>query len=158
MGDDKASALRTWAGAKSASAPDDPATKLRPGDKPGTLRHPFRTLEREDYLRQIRGAGIFKRAETAPVEDVTLAGLHSPQRTINAERLNAHLANPALVPSGTRGAGHGGIVDMATVVRVNGVDVLHDGNHRATANYLRGQKSIKARVVDLDKAGWPTED
>lgn len=154
MGD--ANALRTWAGAKSSSALEDPATKLRPGDKPGTLRHPFRTIDREEYLRQIQGSGVFKRSETAPIEDVKLAGLHSPQRTINAERLSAHLADPALVPSGARGAGHGGIIDLPTVVRLGGRDTLHDGNHRASAAFLRGQKSIKARVVDLDKAGWTT--
>lgn len=158
MGDDKMSGLRTWAGAKSSSVPVDPATKLQPGDKPGTLRHPFRTIDRDEYLRQVQGSGIFKRAETAPIEDVRLADLHSPQKTVNAQRLDEHIANPALIPVGTRGAGHGGLTDLPTFVRVQGKVIAHDGNHRATANYLRGQKSIKARVVDLDKAGWSTED
>lgn len=151
MGDD-AEKLRTWAGAKGASSPGDSASRLRPGDKPGTLRHPFRVIDRQEYLGQIRGAGVFRRAETAPVEDVPLAGLHSPQRTVNAQRLDEHLANPGLIPEGTRGAGHGGLTDLPTVVRVGGKMIVHDGNHRASSAFLRGQKSIKARVVDLDEA------
>jgi hypothetical protein len=152
MGDEQEK-LRAWAGAKSSSDIADPTTRLRPGEKPGTLRHPFRVIDRADYLAQIKGAGIFKRAETAPIEDVQLARLHGVQKTVNAQRLEEHVANPGLTPKGTRGE-HGGKVDMPTVVRVNGVDAIHDGHHRASSAFLRGQKSMKARVVDLDKEGW----
>lgn len=154
MDESDAAKLRTWAGAKSSASPDDPATRLRPGDRPGTLRHPFRVIDRGEYLGMIKGAGIFKRAEDAPIEDVPLAKLHGVQKTVNAQRLDEHVSNPGLVPKGTRGAGHGGLTDLPTVVRVNGVDAIHDGHTRASAAFLRGQKSIKARVVDLDKAGW----
>jgi hypothetical protein len=150
VGDEQAK-LRMWAGSKASGEKPDPATRLRPGDKPGTLRHPFRLVDRQEYLAQIKGAGVFRRAETAPVEDVPLAGLRSPQRTVNAQRLDEHLADPGLIPNGARGAGHGGPIDVPLIVRLGGVDHLHDGNHRATASFLRGQKSMKARVVDLDK-------
>ena len=38
------------------------------------------------------------------------------------------------------------------VERINGVHHLRDGNHRAAAAFLRGDKSIKALVADMDEA------
>jgi hypothetical protein len=38
------------------------------------------------------------------------------------------------------------------IERINGVHHLRDGNHRAAAAFLRGDKSIKALVADMDEA------
>lgn len=156
----KVASLRAWAAHTVNAPPPDPTLRLNAGDKPGVVRHPFRLADREAYLRQVRGSGVFKRAEDAQIQEVALAELWGLQRHVNVERLQAHYDNPTLIPAGTRAAGHGGLVDVPTVVRVGGKLYAHDGHHRATAAHLRGQPSIRARIVDLDAAGWtppPTE-
>jgi len=154
----RAQQLRTWARATVQNYRPDPTLTLSPGDKPGIVRHPFKLADRNEYLRQIRGSGIFKRAEEAAIQDVKLSELYGLQRHVNAERLQAHYDNPGLIPMGTRAPGHGGLVDVPTIVRVGGRLFAHDGHHRATAAHLRGQPSIRARVVDLDAAGWKVPD
>lgn len=152
--DSKASALQTWAAQRVNGTTPQASLRLPSGDKPGVLRHPFKLADRTQYLQQIKGSGVFKRAEDAKIEDVPLSDLWGVQRHVNAERLQSHLESPDLVPAGARGPGHGGLIDIPTVVRIGGKSVIHDGHHRATAAHLRGQPSIRARVVDLDAAGW----
>jgi len=154
VADENATKLRAWAAKTSPGAARDPATALRPGNKPGTFRHPFAVVDRTAYLQQIKGAGIFKRADDAPVEDVPLAHLRAVQRTVGADRLAQHVDYPGLIPKGERGEKHGGPVDLPVVVRTGGMDIIHDGTHRSTAAFLRGQPTVRARVVDLDKEGW----
>lgn len=137
-----------------ASHRPDPTLRLAAGDRPGIVRHPFKLASREDYLRQVRGAGIFKRAEEAKIQDVPLKEIWGLQRHVNVERLQAHYDNPSLIPLGTRSSGHGGLTDMPTFTKVGGKLYVHDGHHRAAAAHLKGAQSIRARVVDLDASGW----
>ena len=141
--------LKTWA---SAHATDPVGTRLKlltPSLTPGTVQHPFPVESRESYLASIKGAGVFKRAESAPVVRVPLKGLIGVQSTINMERVMQHASDPSKVAPGTRGAHHG-LVDHVVLVKKNGKLFIHDGHHRATAAALRGQMDIKARLVDLD--------
>lgn len=124
---------------------------LTPGVTPGSLQHPFPVKLREDYLALVRGKGIFKRAEDVPVTRVPLSGLTAIQRGVNMERLAQHLENPRLIEEDARAPGHGGRVGVPVLVRVGGKTYIHDGHHRAVANYIRGQKDMSARVVDLDQ-------
>lgn len=142
--------LRAWAVSRS-----DPSAArtvgLEPGRLPGTAVVPFPKVEHEEYRKMIRGAGIPKRVETAPVEDVPLASLTSAQRTVNLERLEQHLEDPRLARRGSRAPSTGMLRDKPVVVRIGGRSYIHDGNHRSTAALLRGERTIRARVVDLDE-------
>lgn len=128
-------------------------TKMRlltPGTTPGSLQHPFPVKLREDYLAMIKGKGIFKRAENTPITKVPISSITAIQRNVNMEKLAHHLEDPRLVETGTRAPGHGGLVDQILLVKKDGKTYCHDGTHRLTACFLRGQKEVPARVVDLD--------
>ncbi len=126
---------------------------LLKGERDGTVRHPFPVTDREQYLKDIKGKNIPKRVDEAPIESVPLAELHGIQRSVNVERLAQHLEDEDLVPEGKRSPNAGMLVDLPVVVKMNGKDYLHDGHHRATAAWVRGERAIGARVVDLDKQG-----
>lgn len=123
---------------------------LLKGERDGTVRHPFRVVDRDDYLAKIKGKGIVKRVDKAPVETVDLASLTGIQRTVNAERLAQHLEDENLIPEGQRSPHAGMLTDLPVVVKVDGQNYIHDGHHRATAAWVRGERAIGARVVDLD--------
>jgi hypothetical protein len=134
---------------------EDPArarmTVMAPGESEGTLAVPFPTTTREAYLGQVRGAGIFKRAEQAPLVRVPLSSLMGIQRSVNVERLAKYVDDPTAVKPGTRGAHHGGLVDVPVVVRKGGKLYIHDGHHRLSAARVRGEKDARVRLVDLDE-------
>lgn len=123
---------------------------LMRGERDGTVRHPFRVVDRDEYIAKIKGRGIVKRVDDAPMDSVDLDSLHGIQRTVNAERLQQHLEDENLIAEGTRSAGAGMLIDAPVVVKVGGEYHLHDGHHRATAAWIRGERAIGARVVDLD--------
>lgn len=125
---------------------------LLKGERDGTVRHPFPVTNREDYIAQIKGRGIPKRVDEAPIKSVPLSELHGIQKTVNVERLSQHLEDENLVPEGQRSPHAGMLVDLPVVVKLGGKDYLHDGHHRATAAWVRGERAIGARVVDLDNA------
>lgn len=142
--------LKTWA---SAHASDPIGTRLKmltPSQAPGTVQHPFPVESRESYLEAIKGAGVFKRAETAPQVRLPLKGLRAIQGSINMERVMQHAQDPTYVKPGARAPGHGGLVDLPIVVKKNGQLYIHDGHHRLTAAALRGQVDARVRLVDLD--------
>lgn len=124
--------------------------RLEAGERAGTLRVPFPDVAHADYLAMVRGRGIARLVDDAPVERVPLASLTAIQRSVNAERLEQHLDDPDLVPAGARKHGSGMLKDAPVVVRLGGKSYLHDGHHRATAALLRGETHVRARVVDLD--------
>jgi hypothetical protein len=124
---------------------------LEPGERPGTARVPFPVVDREAYLKAVRGKGIADRVEKAPIKRVPLRSLKAIQKTVNAERLAEHVADPNLIPEDARKHGSGMLTSKPVIVKLAGELHLHDGHHRATAALLRGEDSIKARVVDLDE-------
>jgi hypothetical protein len=123
---------------------------LLKGERDGTVRHPFRVIDREDYLAKIKGRGIVKRVDTAPVDTVDLEGLTGIQKSVNVERLGQHLEDESLIPEGQRSAHAGMLTDLPVIVKSGGQHYVHDGHHRATAAWVRGERAIGARVVDLD--------
>lgn len=122
-----------------------------PPVRAGAFQVPLEGTDRAAYLKAIKGAGVYKRAETAPVEHVPIKDLRAIQRSVNEERVHQYVKDPKTTPTGKRAPGHGGLVDLPLVVRVNGEMCLHDGHHRVTAAKLRGKTHVRARVVDLDK-------
>jgi len=139
---------KQWAGA--GSDPESRLTSLLPGEVDGTVRHPFKVVDRQQYLQMIKPFGsIAARTHGAPIALVNLSDVASIQNTVNRERLVAHLRDPYM-NEGKRGSGHGGLIDRPVVVRLQGQLYLHDGNHRLTAAHLRGQTTAKVRLVDLD--------
>lgn len=44
-----------------------------------------------------------------------------------------------------------GPIDAPVVVRINGVDYIHDGHHRLAAEVARGRASARARLINLDE-------
>lgn len=123
---------------------------LLKGERDGTVRHPMRVIDRDEYLSKIKGKGIVKRVEDAPIKTVDLDSLVGIQRTVNAERLSQHLEDEELIPEGQRSPNAGMLIDTPVVVKLGGEHFLHDGHHRATAAWVRGERAIGARVVDLD--------
>lgn len=152
-GVDGRSGLLDWAHASETAdkRADWRLKSLLKGERDGTVRHPFPVTDREAYLAKIRGAGIVKKVESAPVKSVPLAELHGIQRTVNAERLSQHLEDEDLIGEGQRSAHAGMLIDLPVVVKIDGKNYLHDGHHRATAAWVRGERAVGARVVDLDK-------
>lgn len=141
--------LQAWA-ANEFAPPEDRAAKLVPGEVEGTVRHPFPTVERTDYLGMIDGAGIAARTHSAPIALVKISDLVGIQSAVNRERLGMHIADPNIYPPGTKASGHGALIDRPIVVKTGGQFFLHDGHHRVTAMYLRGQATAKVRLIDLD--------
>lgn len=142
---------KEWAKPTEEMNPMERAQRLHPGHAPGTSKVPFPVTDREAYLAMTKAAGsIAQKTHGAPIALVNLRDLNAIQTTVNDERLVQHLDRPDMVAPGTRGAGHGGLVDKPVVVRKDGVLYIHDGHHRLTAATLRGQDTAKVRLVDLD--------
>lgn len=150
--DEPKSGLKSWASSMKANPVLTKAKALTPSLKPGSVQVPFPVTARSEYLKKIKGAGVWKRSEDAPIRKVPLSSLNAIQRGVNVERLHAHLEDPHLIPKGTRAPGHGGLIDYPLVVHVDGKNFAHDGHHRLTGSWLRGQKDATVRYVDLDSA------
>ncbi len=117
----------------------------------GRLAMPLPHITNEEYRGIIRGAGIVRRVDSAPIEDVPIASITSIQGSLNAERLAEYVGGKKVRP-GQRKPSSGMLCDRPIIVRKGGVSYSHDGNHRIVAAMLDGEKTIRARVVDLDAA------
>ena len=149
-----AGGLMTWAKAHATGFPTDRvsvrARALEDGQYEGTAKHPFPVADRAAYLAAVKSAGIARLSQKAPIGRVRLDAIKGIQGTINRERLNQHLQDPRLIPDGTRGSGNGALIDLPIVVKLGGEVYIHDGTHRATAAYLRGDTDLRCRYIDLD--------
>ncbi len=85
--------------------------------------------------------------EAAPIESVPLAKLRSAQRSVDPLQVAAYVLHPGDKP---RRAPSGVPVDVPIAVLYEGRLVLIDGNHRSTARWALGHKTVRARVADLD--------
>jgi len=147
----KPDVLRAWA--KQQATGDVFTNALRaaePGGTPGIIRVPLPVASRAEYVQQVKGKGVFKRAEKTKPTDVPIEGLNAIQRTLNVERLSKYADDPDAVEKGTRASGHGGLVDKPVIVQVGGKRYIHDGHHRIAARKMSGATSVQARIVDLD--------
>ena len=145
---------KAWAQPATGQDSASLAKKLEPGETPGTSKVPFQVREDgDDFKASVRAqvGSVARQTHDAPIALVNLHDLQTPQHTVNDERLMQHLDNPGLVPEGTKGQGHGGLVDRPIVIRQGGQLTIWDGNHRLTAAHLKGQTQAKVRLVDLDK-------
>lgn len=141
--------LRAWA-AQEFAPPESRLDMLPPDGADGSVKHPFRTIERESYLASIKGSGIARRSQTAPIALVNMSDLIAIQGTVNRERVGHHLDDPYLYAPGAKSQNSGMLVDRPVVVRKNGMLLIHDGHHRLTAHHLRGIATAKVRFIDLD--------
>lgn len=147
-------ALRHWA--KVAGDPKEMAKakllNLSPADKPGNVEHPFPVVDRKKYLaaNKAEGVKVGKLADKVKPSLVPLDQLSGIQKSVNAERVADYIDKGGNAPEGKRASGAGNLVDFPLVVKRGGKLTLHDGHHRAIAKKLLGEKTIKARVVDLD--------
>ena len=123
------------------------ARMLLPGATEGTRVIPMPQIARDEYRAKVRGKGIAAKSADAPIEDVAIRSLVATQKHVNTERLIDHATNPSLIPQGARASGAGGLIDLPTVVEIDGKKFIHDGHHRSMAAKLRGEDTIKARVI-----------
>jgi hypothetical protein len=143
---------KNWAKAGTGDADHSALlSKLQPGERKGTSKVPFPVADRDSYVASVKQHGsVAAKTHGAPIALVNLKDLHAIQKTVNDERLQQHLSDPDMVQPGTRGTGHGGLVDKPVVVKKDEQLYIHDGHHRLTAASLRGQETAKVRLVDLD--------
>ena len=137
---------KVWANAETVKRR---ARMLHPGAIEGTRVVPMPKVPKDEYRALIKGKAIAEKTNTAGVEDVALSELTATQQHVNTQRLIEHATNPMLIAPGTRASGTGGVIDVPTVVVTNGNKVLHDGHHRCVAAKLKGETTIKARVIRL---------
>ncbi len=76
---------------------------------------------------------------TAPFREVPLAGLRALQRTLGPESVTHFLRHPD-APADT----------AVMVLRFDGRDYVTNGHHRVAAAKLRGDRTIRARYLDVD--------
>jgi hypothetical protein len=96
---------------------------------------------------------LSKEIRSAPVIQITMAGLRTIQHSVNPQRVEQYLRDPDMRPAQNRGKtsdGHGGPVDYPIVVQQGGVRYIHDGHHRLTADKLKGDTYAWVRFVNLD--------
>lgn len=152
--------IRLWAkhraGNTEATALDK-ARQLPNGHSPGTAKMPFPVADRDAYLKSIKGSGIAARTLDAPIVPVPLDKIWATQRTVNRERLDEHIRDPGMIKKGTRSANSGARIDAPIIVKKDGKLFCHDGHHRSTACWLKGQTSIMARLINLDSDGDENE-
>ena len=145
--------IKVWARARGGPPKEQVLARIEAlpdvAGRPGRVAVPFPVEDHAAYVARIKGARIFKRAEDAPVRDVPLTDLSSIQASVGRTRLIAHALDPRFTPPGTRSPENGGLVDLPVLVKADGLTYIHDGHHRATAAALRGEPTVKARVVTL---------
>jgi hypothetical protein len=118
------------------------------GPNPAT---PFRFIDRKAYEDLIGNRELNALIEAAPVVDVPIVSLVAIQHTINAVRVAQYLEKPNMRRRGMRDPVHGGPIDLPICIHLGGVNYLHDGHHRLTADKLLGARLARCRYVDLDQ-------
>jgi hypothetical protein len=91
-----------------------------------------------------------EQALEAPVEDVPLDRLLGVQRGVDRQKLRGYIEHGGDAPQGKE-SDSGYPRDLPIVVRTGGELYVHDGHHRLTAHALLGDKTAKARVVDINR-------
>lgn len=112
---------------------------------------PFPFVDRKVIHDKHSNEEINRRISASPVEDVELRALHSIQHSVKPGRVDQYLKDPGMQAPGALHDAAKTPVDYPVVIKQGGKLILWDGNHRSTASYLRGDKTIRARVVDFDE-------
>jgi hypothetical protein len=124
--------------------------QLPPSKSGKGVRVPFPYVSRDSYKSQFSNEEINHLIVSAPRKSVPLSTLHAIQHSVRADRVKEYIKYPEVVPEGAKHALAHTPVDVPIVIHHNGVNLLHDGHHRATASQLSGEKTIEARYIDLD--------
>ena len=111
---------------------------------------PFRAGNRASYLAAIRGRGVGALSHTAPIAVVDLSALYATQRHVNEGRFVDYLTSGDLPPS-DRAVRGGARVDLPIVVCLDGCLFIHDGHHRLTRAWARGDEEAPVIFVDLSR-------
>jgi hypothetical protein len=112
---------------------------------------PFPVADRKKYRAGHDNKTVNAAIAKAPVERVPLAGLHAIQHSVKPERVLQYLEDPHQAALGQKHPRAGTPTDYPIVVQQGGERYVHDGHHRATAQWLLGKRTVEARLVDLDK-------
>jgi len=110
---------------------------------------PFPYADREEYKALASNREINAKIKSAPIEDVSLKDLQAIQHSVKPARVKQYIHHEGGAQIGELHPKAHTPVDHPVVVVANGKKYLHDGHHRATAAALRGEKTVKARVVRL---------
>jgi hypothetical protein len=111
---------------------------------------PFPHADKEAIKSHFSNEQIAQAIARAPTKRVALKGLRSLQHSVRPERVAEYIAHPDVVDEGARHHEHGGPIDVPIIMQFRGQRFAWDGNHRSVAAYLTGEKTIDARLVDLD--------
>jgi hypothetical protein len=123
-----------------------PESETRHGAKvPWTFR------DRREYKRGLTSAQIRQAIRSAPVVRIRLDDprLYSIQHSVSPERVREYIDDPDLA-EGRVNETTQTPADIPVVMQAGGDRYFHDGNHRATAAYLEGVRSMSVRLVDVD--------
>lgn len=131
------------AGGKNAAA----KSKVRelPKWRHGRVRHPFPVVDREQYKAPHSDDAVKAAIAKAPEKEVPIAALSSAQHSVWPSRVAQYVDDPKL----SQQAGLG----VPVVVKNKGWSTIWDGNHRITAAWALGKRTIRAKVADLDVLG-----
>jgi hypothetical protein len=110
---------------------------------------PFPFIDRSIYKAHVSNREMNHRIRLAPHVEIPLKGLMSIQHSVKPRLVDYYIDNPG--PDPTRVHPKTGTpTDVPIIVQIGGKMLLYDGNHRTTAAWLRGEKQIVARFVNLD--------
>lgn len=143
--------LAAWVAAGTGDSARRRVAELRPSEH--GVRHPFPVGDRGAYKDAYSNRRINREIERAPEREVPVSSLVAIQRSVKLPKVEQYIDNGGEVPAGLRSEKHGGLIDLPIVIRKDGVNLIHDGHHRAVAAWALGEKSIRARYVDFDRMG-----
>lgn len=144
--------MGSWAHRKLSAATAEKLLAQAPESPTGHgVAVPFPFENRAAYKAKHTNKEINARIETAPIEDVRLDEIHAIQHSVKPNRVAEYIHHDGGRQLGEKHPAAGTPVDQPIVIVSGGKKYLHDGHHRATAAALRGEKTVKARVVDFDQ-------
>jgi hypothetical protein len=110
---------------------------------------PFPYVDRKTYEKSLDNKQLNEAIRRAPVKTISLEGLSSIQHSVNRDRVAQYLRDPHMVPAGMQNSKSHTPIDYPVVVQTGKGEILHDGNHRLTAEWCKGKRRAEVRLVDL---------
>jgi hypothetical protein len=142
---------RDWAAKKVSMQQAQRKLALMPKSETGRgAAVPFPFADRKVIHEAHSNEEINSAIKKAPVVDIPLQGLRAIQHSVKPHRVDQYLRDPGLRPPGDLHNKARTPVDHPIIIQQGGKRYIWDGHHRTTASKLRGDKSVKARLVDFD--------
>lgn len=123
--------------------------QLPPSETGHGVAVPFPFRDRSEYKSLHSNREINQRIRSAPIVDIPMKGLFSVQHSVKPKLVSYYIDHGGPM-EGRVHPKTGTPQDYPIILQQNGVRWVYDGNHRTTAAYLRGEKSIQARFVNFD--------